>query len=107
MNDTAITDLVKRAMLPASMLVLIGYFVFHAVAGNTGLVAWREYRTQHEVLKAEAATVAARRETITRRTQGLDPRKVDPDLADELVRENLGVIGPDEAVIALPPPSRQ
>jgi cell division protein FtsB len=33
----------------------------------------------------------------------LDPRHVDPDLADELVRRNLDLVKPDEVVVPLPP----
>jgi len=98
-------DLVKRAVLPASMLALVAYFLFHAVAGNTGLLAWREYRAENEQLKAQAAQVAKQRDALERQTELLDPRRVNPDFADELVRKNLGVVGRDEAIVDLPPPS--
>ena len=106
MNDrAALFDLAKRAALPAAMLVLIAYFMFHAVAGNSGILAWREYRAEHEQLKAQAAAVAQQRQALERQTALLDPRHVNPDLADELVRKNLGVVGRDEAIVDLPPPS--
>ena len=106
MNDsTAIFDLARRAALPASMLVLVTYFLFHAVAGNTGLIAWKEYRAEHAALQAKAQAVAERREALQRQTDLLDPRRVNPDLADELVRKNLGVVGRDEAVVDLPAPA--
>ncbi len=98
-------ELVKRAVLPASMLALVAYFLFHAVAGNTGLLAWRDYRAEHETLKAQAAQVAQQREALERQNRLLDPRHVNPDFADELVRRNLGVVGRDEATIDLSPPS--
>ena len=31
----------------------------------------------------------------------LDPRKADPDIADELVRKDLGLVRPDEVIIPL------
>ena len=101
-DRAAIVDLCRRAMLPAAMLVLIGYFMFHAVAGNTGLLAWRDYRVEHAALQRQAAAVAAQRSALERQTALLDPRHVNPDFADELVRRNLGVIGHDEAVVDLP-----
>ncbi len=103
----AILDLARRAVLPATMLVLISYFVFHAVAGNTGLLAWRDYRAEHAALQRQAAAVATQRIVLERETALLDPRHVNPDLADELVRKNLGVIGRDEAVVDLPPATAQ
>ncbi len=96
-------DLLRRAAFPATCLVAIAYFAFHAVAGNTGLLQWREYRAEHAALTAQAAQVAAQRAALERQTALLDPRHVDPDLADELVRRNLGVVRPDEVVVDLPP----
>ncbi len=96
-------DLLRRAAIPAACLAFIAYFGFHAMAGNSGLLAWREYRAEHAVLTAQAEKVAAQRTALERQNALLDPRHVDPDLADELVRENLGVVRPDEVVVDLPP----
>jgi len=38
---------------------------------------------------------------LAHRAALLDPRRVDPDLADELVRRDLGVARPDELVVPL------
>jgi cell division protein FtsB len=97
-------DLAKRAMLPAAMLVVIAYFSFHAIVGNTGLLAWREYKAEHAALRVKAQALAAQRVALERQTALLNPRHVNPDFADELVRRNLGVVGRDEAVVDLPPP---
>ena len=97
-------DLVRRAALPAALTAVLGYFAFHAVAGNTGLLAWKEYRSEHVALSLEAKKVADARSALERQNALLDPRHVDPDLADELVRKNLGVVRPDEVVVDLPEP---
>jgi cell division protein FtsB len=39
---------------------------------------------------------------LQRRLVLLDPRHVDPDLADELVRRNLDLVKPDEVIVPLP-----
>jgi cell division protein FtsB len=31
----------------------------------------------------------------------LDPRKADPDLADEMIRSELGLVRPDEVIIPI------
>jgi cell division protein FtsB len=31
----------------------------------------------------------------------LDPRKADPDMAEELVRKDLGLVRPDEVIVPL------
>ena len=39
---------------------------------------------------------------LAHRVALLDPRKADPDMADELVRKDLGLARPDEVIIELP-----
>ena len=93
----------RRAALPAVCILLIGYFVSHAVAGPTGVFAWKEYKAQRKTLEAQAIASAESRAAIERQVKLLDPRKVDPDLADELVRKNLNVVKPDEVIVPLDP----
>jgi hypothetical protein len=38
---------------------------------------------------------------LKHRSQLLDPRRADPDMADELVRRDLGLVRPDEVVVPL------
>lgn len=94
--------LARGAALPAACIVVTAYFAFHAVSGNTGLLAWQGYKAEHAAAAAEAAKVAATRAALRREVALLDPRHVDPDLADELVRRNLGVVRNDEVIIPLP-----
>ena len=103
-SSIASYDLIRRAALPAALIAVLAYFAFHAVAGNTGLLAWREYKVEHAKLSEQARHVSEARAALERQTALLDPRHVDPDLADELVRRNLGVRRPDEVVVDLPEP---
>ena len=41
------------------------------------------------------------RAQLKHRSQLLDPRKADPDMADELVRKDLGLVRPDEVIVPL------
>lgn len=93
---------VRRAALPAVCILLIGYFVSHAIGGPTGALAWRDYKAQRNVLEMQAAAVAQQKAAIERQVKLLDPAGVDPDLADELVRQNLNVVKEDEVIVALP-----
>ena len=38
---------------------------------------------------------------LRHRSALLDPRKADPDMADELVRKDLGLVRPDEVIVPL------
>ncbi|MCI1756139.1 MAG: hypothetical protein LKM31_10300 [Sphingobium sp.] len=51
--------------------------------------------------RAELKVVQAERARIANRVNRLDPRHVDPDLADELIRKELNVGHPDEVVVPL------
>ena len=93
--------LIRRAMWPAVALVVVGTVAGHAIAGPNGLFAWRGYSQQLEVRKAELAELEAERLRLRHRSALLDPRKADPDLADEMVRRDLGLVRADEVVVPL------
>ena len=93
--------LIRRAVLPAVALLVVGTFAGHAIAGPNGLFAWRGYSQQLETRKAELAALEAERDTLRHKSVLLDPRKADPDLADEMVRKDLGLVRADEVVVPL------
>ena len=93
--------LIRRAAWPVLALLVVGTFAGHAVAGPNGLFAWRGYSQQLELRKAELAQLEAERNALRHKSALLDPRKADPDLADEMVRKDLGLIRPDEVVVPL------
>lgn len=93
--------LIRRAMWPAVALLVVGTFAGHAIAGPNGLFAWRGYSQQLEVRKGELAELEAERSKLRHRSALLDPRKADPDLADEMVRRDLGLVRADEVVVPL------
>ena len=93
--------LIRRAMWPAVALLVVGTFAGHAIAGPNGLFAWRGYSQQLEVRKAELAALNQERAMLRHKSALLDPRKADPDLADEMVRKDLGLVRADEVVVPL------
>ncbi len=95
-------EMMTRAALPAVCVAVASYFSFHAVSGPTGYVAWREYKVQHSKLQQAVQTSEEQQAALQRRLVLLDPRHVDPDLADELVRRNLDLVKPDEVIVPLP-----
>src|SRR3546814_4934933 len=77
----------RSAAVPAFCIAFIGYFAFHAVVGPSGLLAWSGYQRERSVLETRVAHLNGERIQLERRARLLDPRKVDPDLADELRSE--------------------
>jgi cell division protein FtsB len=88
-------------MKPMLALVALLALAGIAVAGPTGLLAWSENVTALGQREAEIARLSAERDALRNRVQLLDPEAADPDLASELVREQLGVIHEDDVVITL------
>jgi len=93
--------LIRRAAMPALALIVIGTFAGHAIAGPNGLFAWRGYSQQLELRKTELASLETERAELKHKSALLDPRRADPDLADEMVRKDLGLVRPDEVVVPL------
>ncbi len=100
-NRAVFTEYLRRAALPVVCILLIGYFVSHAITGPTGFIAGKTYKAQYAALSQAAERSAETRAALDRQVKALDPRKVDPDMADVLVRKNLNVVKPDEVIVAL------
>jgi cell division protein FtsB len=95
------SGLIRRAMGPALGLIIIGTFAGHAIAGPNGLFAWGGYHRDLGTRKAELARLEETRAQLRHRSALLDPRKADPDMADELVRRDLGLVRADEVILPL------
>ena len=87
--------------MPALALIIVGTFAGHAVAGQNGLLAWGGYHRALNERKAELAQLEAQKAQLRHHSQLLDPNKADPDMADELVRKDLGLVRPDEVIVPL------
>ncbi len=87
--------------MPALALIVVGTFAGHAVAGPNGILAWGGYHRALKDRQAELATLEQEKAELRHRSQLLDPNKADPDMADELVRKDLGLVRPDEVIIPL------
>jgi len=93
--------LIRRAAVPALALLIVGTFAGHAIAGPNGILAWGGYHRALEERKAELVQLEQQKAQLRHRSALLDPRKADPDMADELVRKDLGLVRPDEVVVPL------
>ena len=94
-------SLIRRAALPALVLIILGTFAGHAIAGPNGILAWGGYHRALKERQAELAQIEQQRVQLRHHSHLLDPRKADPDMADELVRKDLGLVRPDEVIIPL------
>ena len=94
-------SLIRRSAAPALALIVVGTFAGHAIAGPNGILAWGGYHRALQQRQAELAQLQQERAALKHRSDLLDPRKADPDMADELVRKQLGLVRPDEVIVPL------
>lgn len=93
--------LFSSAVAPAMAALLVALLLGYAIFGGNGLLAWGGYTSQLHDSRAELKVVQAERDRIANRVSLFDPRHVDPDLADEMIRRQLNVGHPDEVVVPL------
>jgi cell division protein FtsB len=94
-------DMIRRAALPALALLIIANFVGYAIVGANGILSWGDYRRLKIEKTVELAQLDAERARLAHRADLLDPKRADPDLADEMVRRELGLVRPDEVIIPI------
>ena len=97
--------LMKRAAWPAAGLLVIAYFMGAAIVGENGVMAWGDYRRTKAERGHQLAQLEQEKARLAHRSQLLDPHRADPDLAEELVRRDLGLVRPDEVIIELGDPA--
>jgi cell division protein FtsB len=92
---------IKRAALPAVAFLVIANFLGYAVVGDNGILSLGDYRTLKAEKAIELAQLEEEKARLSHRAALLNPRSADPDLADEMVRSELGVVRPDEVIIEI------
>ncbi|MGN6123350.1 MAG: FtsB family cell division protein [Sphingomonas oligoaromativorans] len=95
-------SIIRAAAAPALALLVIGNFAGYAIAGPNGLLALGDYKQQLAQRQVVLKQVEAQRAVLAHRVALLDAKHVDPDMADELVRRDMGLARPDEVIIPTP-----
>jgi cell division protein FtsB len=94
----------RQALPPIIGACVFGYFMYHAIQGDRGVLAWLRMSKQLEESQATLATLTAERENIERRVTLLSPESLDPDLLDERARVMLNVAHPDDRLVIVKEP---
>lgn len=97
----SILTLLRSAAPTAIMMLVIAIFGGYAVVGKNGVLAWGDYSRQLEQQRVELARLEKQRTLLENRVALLDPKRANPDLADELIRGKLGLTHPDEVILPL------
>ena len=93
--------MIWRAALPALAVLIIANFLGYAIVGSNGILSWGDYRRMKKERSVELTRLEAEKVRLAHRADLLDPERADPDLADEMVRSELGLVRPDEVIIQI------
>ena len=84
---------------PVAGITLFGYFAYHVVQGDRGLIAWLKLSQQVETAQLQYDETVAKRTEFAHRVRLLQPQNLDPDLLEERARGVLGLAHPDDIII--------
>jgi len=93
----------RQAIGPSVGACLFGYFVYHAIEGDRGVMAWLRMSQQLADSKATLATLQGERHKVQNQVALLST-SIDPDLLDERARLMLNVAEPADRLVILSDP---
>lgn len=100
-SDIRFAKIFRRAGPPALALIVMAFFGGYAVLGSNGVLAYGDYKRQLVKQRAELARLDRQRAVLRNRVKLLDPRHANPDMVDEVTRQKLNVVHPDEVIVPL------
>ena len=90
---------VRSAALPVIYLAITGYFVWNAVQGNRGLVAYAQREELLRRVTADRTAAMSERDAWERRVTGLRTARLDADTLDERSRAMLNLARPTDVIV--------
>ena len=88
--------------LVSSSLGLIGYFVYHSVQGDRGLLSYMRMATEVSRSEAQLDGIVTTRKALSHRVALLHPKSLDPDMLEEQARYTLNYANPNDVIIMTP-----
>lgn len=89
----------KKIILNIFLALLLGYFVFHCIYGNKGVIAYLKVNRQLEKAYDELKLLRAERVELEHNVKLLRTESLDKDMLDEQARKVLGIAAPNEQVL--------
>jgi cell division protein FtsB len=88
----------KALTINGLIILLLTYFIFHALYGDRGILAYFKLNQKIEKSLAELESARLERLEFEHKVNLLRPQSLDIDALDELARKTLGVSNPNEQV---------
>lgn len=89
----------QKAIAPFLALSIIGYFIYHSIQGDRGILAWVQIHERLAQALYQLNNTIKERQALEEMVQDLRPESINRDLLDQQVRLQLGYVHPDEVVI--------
>ncbi|HJD64676.1 MAG TPA: septum formation initiator family protein [Rickettsia endosymbiont of Diachasma alloeum] len=88
----------KKIILNIFLALLLGYFVFHCIYGNKGVIAYLKVNRKLEKAYDALKLLRAERVELEHNVKLLRTESLDKDMLDEQARKVLGIAAPNEQV---------
>lgn len=92
----------RQTIGPAIGAAIVGYFAYHAVQGDRGLIALSHLQNEIQQAQATLAQASEQRIELEKRASLLRRDHLDPDMLDERARAVLNYSHPDDVIILVP-----
>ena len=92
----------RQILAPLIFATLFGYFGYHLVNGDRGLLAMAHLQREVLVANQNLAEAEAARKIWERRVEALRNQSLDPDMLDERARALLNYARKDDIIVFTP-----
>jgi len=89
----------RQVIFPLFGASIACYFVYHAIQGDRGVIAWLRVNQELQDAKATYATIEGQRATLEQRVALLSNSSLDLDMLEERARVMLNFTHPDDIVL--------
>lgn len=98
-NTRNLQRLSQKAAAPFLALSVVGYFIYHSIQGDRGILAWMQLQERLLTAQSQVQEIIKIRQELEGKVKNLRPESINRDLLDQQVRLQLGYTHPDEVVI--------
>lgn len=92
----------RHILPPVLLAATLGYFGYHIIQGERGVLAWLQLEKDLRLAQANAAVLGQEKTQLEHRVSLLRPNSLDPDLLEERARVVLNYARDGEMLVLLP-----
>jgi len=97
-NTRNLHRLSQKALSPFLALSVVGYFIYHSIQGDRGILAWAQLQERLLHTESQLKGFTKEREGLEEKVKALGS-EINRDLLDQQARLQLGYTHPHEVVI--------